>query len=82
MIQTVCSIQMYKNLEEKKTANFILRLRKVKHKSRLICPVTRIKNLLITSAYFLHNYNFPVSLISFFIKILNYYRIQLSNLMT
>ena len=82
MIQTVCSIQMYKNLEENKTANFILRLRKVKHKSRLICPVTRIKNLLISSAYFLHNYNFPVSLISFFIKILNYYRIQLSNLMT
>ena len=70
MIQTVCSIQMHKNLEENKTANFILRLRKVKHKSRLVCPVTRIKNLLFTSAYFLHNYNLPVSLICFFIEIL------------
>lgn len=63
---------MYKNIEENKTTQFYLRLRLIKHKSRLIHPITWIKNLLIRSVYFLHTYNLAVSLIHFLLFFLEY----------
>ena len=56
---------MYKNIEENKTTQFCFRLRLIKNKSRLIHPITWIKNLLFRSVYFLHTYNLAVSLIHF-----------------
>ena len=61
MIHIFCFIEMYKNPDQNKTTQFILRFKLVKHKSRLIFPM---------SVYFLHNDNLAVSLISFFFDFL------------
>ena len=58
MIHIFYFIQMYKNPDENKTTQFILRFKLVKHKSCLIFPMF---------VYFLHNDNLAVSLISFFL---------------
>ena len=63
---------MYKNIEENKTTQFCFRLRLIKNKSRLIHPITWIKNLLFRSVYFLHTYNLAVSLIHFLLFFLEY----------